>query len=197
MSIIVLAVVGVVVGAALHLAMIFLNIAPVNSLSQEHVPGIYSYVSPDFAQGWKLFAPNPQSVNTHVQARATVLMPDGSLTTTSWVDLSAMDDAQIVHDPFPSQVHQNELSVAWENFVSSRDNQGRSVGEYGILAQKYLLRVVAHRLGPHRDGGTVLRIQLRSADTPVGTPPWMNKHTDTGTSYQVLPWWAVKSEDFQ
>ncbi|MFJ9416212.1 DUF5819 family protein [Streptomyces sp. NPDC101227] len=196
-TIVVLAVVGVVVAAVVHLAMVFLHAAPTNSFSQQHVTGITNYVTPDFAQGWKLFAPNPQDENSHVQARAQVLMPDGSLTTTSWVDLGAMDEARIVHNAFPSQTQQSELFTAWSNFANSQDGQGRPLGALGNLTQQYLLRIVAQRFGPHLNGGTVVRIQLRSAVTPVQTPPWVHKKIDASTSYQLLPWWPVKTEDFK
>ncbi|MEU9126185.1 DUF5819 family protein [Streptomyces sp. NPDC048506] len=197
MSIIVLVVVGVLTGAAVHMGMLFLGTAPANSLSQQHAAGINNYIGPEFAQEWKLFAPNPVSVNSHVQARAKVLMPDGSLTTTGWVDLTAIDEAQIVHNPLPSQAHQNELRLAWTNFFVSLDAKDRPVGLFGNLMQQYLLRIVAHRLGPHFNGGTVQRVQVRSADTPVGAPPWSKQHSNTRTSYLVLPWWTVKAEDFK
>lgn len=196
-SIIALAVVGVVVAATVHLAMLFLNSAPWNSFSQQHAADIDKYVGSEFAQEWQLYAPNPQSVNTHVQARAKVQMPSGTLTDTGWVDLTAMDDERIVHNPLPSQAHQNELHHAWSNYVDSLDNEGRPVGLYGKLMQQYLLRIVAHRLGPQVNGGTVQFIQLRSANTPVGKPPWSVQQIDTQTSYVVQPWWAVTAEDFK
>src|SRR2546427_266272 len=56
--IIALTVVGVVVGAAVHSGMLFLSYAPSNPFSEQHAAGINTYVSPEFAQGWKLFAPN-------------------------------------------------------------------------------------------------------------------------------------------
>ncbi|MFH9981217.1 DUF5819 family protein [Streptomyces sp. NPDC017179] len=197
MTIIALAVVGVAVAAIVHLTMLFLNNAPLNSFSQQHAAAIDKYLVPEFSQGWQLYAPNPKSVNTHVQARAKVKMPSGSLTDTGWVDLTAMDDERIVHNPLPSQAHQNELHAVWNNYVDSLDNEGRPVGLFGKLMQQYLLRIVAHRLGPQVDGGTVQFIQLRSADTPVGRPPWSLQQTDTQTSYVVQPWWAVKAEDFK
>ncbi|MFB6962290.1 DUF5819 family protein [Streptomyces sp. NPDC056309] len=197
MSIIALAVVGVVVAAIVHLAMLFLNSAPLNSFSQQHAADIDKYVASEFSQKWQLYAPNPQSVNTHVQARAKVRMPSGSLTGTGWVDLTAMDDERIVHNPLPSKTHQNELLYAWSNYVDSLDNEGRPVGLYGKLMQRYLLRIVAHRLGPQVNGGTVQFIQLRSANTPVGQPPWSAQQIDTQTSYVVQPWWVVKAEDFK
>ncbi|MGW3954087.1 DUF5819 family protein [Streptomyces sp. NPDC004752] len=197
MSIIALVVVAVVVAATVHLAMLFLYNAPSNSFSRQHAAGIDKYVVPEFVQEWQLFAPNPQSANTHVQARAKVQMPNGTLTDTGWVDLTAMDQERIVHNPLPSQAHQNELPHAWSHFVDSLDNKGRPVGVYGQLMRQYVLRIAAHRLGPQVNGGTVRFIQLRSADIPVGTPPWSGQQTDTRTDYLVQPWWAVKAEDFK
>ncbi|MCQ4083217.1 DUF5819 family protein [Streptomyces sp. RB6PN25] len=196
--VIALTVAAVIVGAAFHLGMVFLSIAPSNTLSQQYSTTINDYVYPEFEQNWKLFAPNPLQENDDVQARAEVLMPDGTSTTTGWVDLTALDQAQIVHNPFPSHTQQNELRRAWSFYTDSHDSQGHPVGLRGTLAQEYVLRIVAHRFGPHLNGGTVQRIQVRSADTPVGSPPWSgdSNGTSTATSYQPQPWWNVSSEDF-
>ncbi|MFF0227868.1 DUF5819 family protein [Streptomyces sp. NPDC004629] len=197
MSIIALTVVGVVVAATAHLAMLFLYNAPSNSFSQRHAANIDKYVSPELVQEWQLFAPNPQSVNTHVQARTKVQMPDGRLTDTGWVDLTAMDQKRIVHHPLPSHAHQDELPHAWANFADSLDTEGRPVGLYGELMRQYVLRIAAHRLGPEVNGGTVRLIQVRSANTPVGEPPWSGQQADTRTGYEVQPWWPVTAEDFK
>ncbi|MER6525543.1 DUF5819 family protein [Streptomyces sp. NPDC001508] len=197
MSIIALTVVGVVAAATVHLTMLFLYNAPTNSFSQRHAADIEKYVAPEFVQEWQLFAPDPQSVNTHVHARAKVQMPGGNLTDTGWVDLTAMDQKRIVHNPLPSHAHQDELPHAWSNFVDSLDNEGRPTGLYGELMRQYVLRIAAHRLGPQVDGGTVRFIQLRSADTPVGKPPWSGQQADTRTGYAVQPWWDVNAEDFK
>lgn len=205
MTIVVTAVAGVVVAAAVHLAMLFLNNAPPNSLSRQHAAVIYRYVAPEFTQEWQLFAPNPQSSNIHVEARAKVLMPDGNgngngglgLTETGWVDLTAMDEKGIRHHPFPSEAHQNELRLAWTNYIYSLDTEGRPVGQFGDLTQRLLLRLAIQRLEPQVNGGAIRFVQLRSAATPVGAPPWSDQQTatDTRTGYLVQPWWAVKAED--
>ncbi|MEU8832714.1 DUF5819 family protein [Streptomyces sp900116325] len=195
--IIVLSVVGVAVAAVVHSVMLFLNIAPLNTVSQKHAAGLNSYIYPEFAQDWKLFAPNPTSANTHVQARVKVLMPDGALKTTGWMDLTAMDEAWIVHNPLPSQAHQNQLRGAWANYVSTLDDKGRPVGLFGTMMQEYLVRIAAQRFGPHFDGGTVQNVQLRSASTPIAAPSWSNQYVDTTTGYLVEPWWTVKAEDFK
>ncbi|MFF3020658.1 DUF5819 family protein [Streptomyces sp. NPDC057939] len=201
MGIVVLAVAAVMVAAALHLAMLFLNNAPANALSRQHAALINRYVAPEFTQEWQLFAPNPQSSNVHVQARAQVLAPDadgrpGRFTETDWVDLTAIDERGILHNPFPSEAHQNELRLAWTNYIYSLDDKGLPTGEFGNLTQRLLLRLAVDRLEPRVDG-TLRAVQLRSAVTPVGAPAWSDQRIDTGTQYLVQPWWAVKGEDLK
>jgi hypothetical protein len=187
---------AVTLGAAVHLAMIFLDLAPSNTLSRANVGAINAYVYPEFEQNWKLFAPDPLQQNSHVQARAEVREPDGGTRTTGWVDVTAMDEAQILHNPFPSHINQNELRRAWSFYTDSHDDQNRSNGLRGDLAQRYVLRIVAHRFGPHLNGGAVERIQVRSATWAVAAPPWSGEQIDTRPGYRVLPWWAVSTEDF-
>ena len=197
MIVVALTVAAVGLGAAVHLGMVFLSVAPPNPFSQRHSTTINSYVYPEFEQNWKLFAPNPVEENDHVQARAEVLMPDGTSATTGWVDLTAMDDAQIFHNPFPSHTQQNELRRAWSFYTDSHDSQAHPIGLRGTLSQEYVLRIVAHRFGPHLDGGNVQRIQVRSANAPIAPPSWSSEEgTNTGTNYQLQPWWNVSPEDF-
>ncbi|MFF9003366.1 DUF5819 family protein [Streptomyces achromogenes] len=192
---IVVTAVAVVAGAAVHLAVVFLAIAPPNDLSQRHATGISRYLGPEFAQQWRLFAPNPSTANTHVHARAQIETPDGTLTTTRWLDMTAEDETRIAHHPLPGQAYQNELRVAWNNFIESLDGQGRPTGLYGSLMRRYLVRIAVQRLGTGAEGGTVRRVQLRSAVTPVPAPPWSYQYVDTRTSYLVQPWWTVGAED--
>ncbi len=191
-----LAVAAVTVGVAVHLAMVFLHVAPTNTASQKYARTISDYIYPEFEQNWKLFAPNPLQENSDVQARAEVRKPDGTVATTGWVDLTAMDIARIRHNPIPSHTEQNELRRAWSFYTDTHDDQNRSNGLRGDLAQSYVLRIVAHRFGPHLNGGDVQRVQVRSATTAVGAPPWSTEKIDTRTYYRVLPWWAVSPEDF-
>ncbi|MEU0370841.1 DUF5819 family protein [Streptomyces sp. NPDC006283] len=194
--VITLSVVGVLIAVAVHSAMLFLNSAPSNSLSRQHVVGIGKYINPEFTQNWQLFAPDPMSTNIHVQARVKVMRPNGEPFTTGWVDLTALDEAWIKHNPLPSQTQQNQLRSAWDGFVSTLDDKGRPTGLYGELMQQYLLRIAAHRFGPYVSGGTVQAIQLRSASTPIAAPPWSDQYVNTQTGYLVEPWWTVKGEDF-
>lgn len=189
--------VGVVaVAVAVHLTMVFLHVAPANTLSKQHDATIDAYMYPEFEQNWKLFAPNPLQSNIAVQARAEIVHDDGSTETTGWVDLSAQDGAHIRGNPLPSHTAQNELRRAWDFYVGSHDSDGRSTGLRGELSQEYVERIVMDRFGPRRDGGTVHRVQVRSATTRVAAPAWSSERYDTGTEYQATPWWDVDPAAF-
>lgn len=187
---------AVAIGAAVHLAMVFLELAPPNTVSQAEAKTVNAYIYPEFEQNWKLFAPNPLQENSDVQARAEVVLPNGTAQTTGWVDLTAMDDAKVLHNPFPSHANQNELRRAWGFYTDTHDDQNRSNGMRGDLAQQYVLRIVAHRFGPRLNGGALQRIQVRSETWAVAAPPWSSEKIDTRPVYRVLPWWSVGSEDF-
>ncbi len=187
---------AVAVGAVVHLAMVFLYVSPPNTLSKADATTINGYIYPEFEQNWKLFAPDPLQSNSDVQARAEVLRPDGTVQTTGWVDLTAMDETKILHNPFPSHTKQNELRRAWSFYTDTHDAQDRPTSPRGDLAQSYVLHIVAQRFGPHLNGGTVQRVQVRSVTWAVAAPPWSTERIDTRPAYRVVPWWNVSSEDF-
>jgi hypothetical protein len=185
---------AVAVGALLHLGMVFLSVAPSNTLSTQHAKAVNDYVLPEFEQNWKLFAPDPLQQNVHIQARAQVLKPGGGTETTGWVDLTGMDISAMRHDPFPSHTQQNELRRAWGYYTDTHDNQERPTSsEGGDLSSTYLQRIIQGRFGPKLDGGTVSEIQARSATTPVGQPSWVVGASAPTTQYRTLPWWSVDS----
>ncbi|MCQ8195027.1 DUF5819 family protein [Streptomyces rugosispiralis] len=183
------------VAAAIHLSAAFLNVSPPNTLTKRHGAAIDDYVYPEFERVWKLFAPNPLQQNIAVQARAEIRTSDGGTATTGWRDLSAQDGAAIHHNPLPSHTQQNELRRGWEFYVGSHDTRERPQGMRGNLSEQYIRRIVMLRLGREEDGGTVERIQVRSATTPVAPPPWSDEKIDTKTVYRTLPWWTVTSDD--
>jgi len=190
-----IAVAVVTVAVAVHLAMVFLHVAPANTLTKQHGQAVDDYVYPEFEQNWKLFAPNPLQQNIAVHARALVAKDDGGTETTGWVDLSAMDGKAIEHNIAPSHTQQNELRRAWEFYSGAHDDKGKAVGLRGELSEQYLRRLVMLRFGPELNGGTVERIQVRSATSPVALPAWSNEKTDAKTEYRVQPWWQVNSAD--
>ncbi|MBM9505897.1 DUF5819 family protein [Actinacidiphila acididurans] len=184
----------VAVGALYHLGMVFLHVAPSNTLSKEHATAVSDYIYPEFEQNWKLFAPDPLQQNIHVQARADVLEPDGSRQTTGWVDLTAIDIAAMRHNPFPSHTQQNELRRAWGFYTDTHDTTERATaGDRSDLSRTYLLQIVEKRFGPTLNGGKVTRVQVRSATTPVAQPPWITGGAAQSTDYRVLPWWDVNT----
>ncbi|MGW7437784.1 DUF5819 family protein [Streptomyces sp. NPDC054849] len=182
---------AVAVAACAHLVLVFLHVAPSNTVSKQHARTIDDWIYPEFEQNWKLFAPNPLQQNIAVEVRAEVRTAGGELITTAWRDLSAEDGAAIRHSLLPSHTEQNELRRAWDFFTGSHDEDDKPNGERGELSEEYLRRIAVDRLTPEHRGGHILRIQLRSATTAVPAPKWSTETTDTQTYYRELPWWTV------
>jgi hypothetical protein len=184
--------------AAVHLGLIFLHLAPSNTVSKQHDSAIDTYVFPEYEQNWKLFAPNPLQQNIAVHARAEVHTPSGALQRTEWVSLTATDAEHIRGNLVPSHVSQNELRRAWDFFDSSHDTDNNPTGLRGDLSEQYFKRIVMMRLGTGTgevDGGRVQRIQVRSATDAVPPPRWSGETVDTETKYRELSWWPVTDAD--
>ncbi|RST08340.1 hypothetical protein EF910_03370 [Streptomyces sp. WAC07149] len=180
------------VGACLHLGLVFLHVAPANTVGKQNARLVDGWIYPEFEQNWKLFAPNPLQQNIAVEARAQVRTAGGELVTRDWRDLSAEDGAAIRHGLLPSHTQQNELRRAWDFFTGSHDEDNKPDGERGELAEQYLKRIAADRLASRKDAGDrIVRIQLRSATRSVAAPSWSGEKTDTQTYYRELPWWNV------
>ncbi|MEU0129638.1 DUF5819 family protein [Streptomyces sp. NPDC006289] len=177
-----------------HVAMIFLHVAPSNTLTKQHGQAVDDWVYPEFEQNWKLFAPNPLQQNISVQVRAEVGGAEGR-STTRWIDLSREDGAAIRGNVLPSHVDQNELRRAWDFFKGSHDSENRPNGMRGELSERYIRRIVMLRLAEHDYGGAVERIQVRSAVRSVGAPSWSDEKISTEPDYRELPWWIVRDSD--
>ncbi|MFB0625852.1 DUF5819 family protein [Streptomyces sp. AB3(2024)] len=186
-----LALAAVAVAACTHLALVFLHVAPSNTVSKRNAALIDGWIYPEFEQNWKLFAPNPLQQNIAVEVRAQVRTRGGELVTSGWRDLSAEDGAAIRHNPLPSHTEQNELRRAWDFFTGSHDDDDKPTGERGALSEEYLRRIALERLVPVYRDGRILRVQLRSATRSVPAPSWSDEKTDTQTYYRELPWWTV------
>ncbi|MCF3177216.1 hypothetical protein IPZ61_28355 [Streptomyces sioyaensis] len=182
---------------AIHLAMMFLHVAPSNTLSRQQGALISDYVYPEYEQNWKLFAPNPLQQNIAVQVRGQLRTEDGAVRTTGWTDLTARDGRAILHNPLPSHTQQNQLRRAWELFSSSHNAQNRPVGPRGELSERYIRRLVLLRMEGEwtRGGGRVEQIQVRSQTTAVTPPPWSAEKISDKPVYRVLPWWQVTAAD--
>ncbi len=191
-----LAVVAVV--ACVHLGMVFLHVAPSNTVTKQHGRAIDEWIYPEFEQNWKLFAPNPLQQNIDVQVRARIRATDGGATETGWYDLSALDGAAIDGNPLPSHTQQNELRRAWDFYAGTHDNENRPVGLRGNLSERYLRRVVLLRLdreGAGGKGAVVERVQVRSRTTNVRPPEWSDEQVSDKPGLRELPWWTVPEED--
>ncbi|WP_445280077.1 DUF5819 family protein [Streptomyces sp. DSM 118148] len=189
---------AVAIAACVHLGMVFLSLAPANTVTKQHGKAIEDWVYPEFEQNWKLFAPNPLQQNIAVQVRAEVRTKDGDLRTTGWRDLSARDGAAIDGNLVPSHTQQNELRRAWDFLAATHGTDNRPVGLRGALSETYMRRIVVMRL--YREDaigrqGVVQRVQVRSRTTNVRPPVWSREQFSAKPVYRVLPWWTVTADE--
>ncbi|MEU6995792.1 DUF5819 family protein [Streptomyces sp. NPDC046465] len=188
----------VAAAACVHIGMLFLHVAPSNTVTKQHGDVVDDWIYPEFEQNWKLFAPNPLQQNVAVQARAELRTTDGNMRTTDWYELSAQDGADIDGSLLPSHTQQNELRRAWDFYVGSHDAKNRPVGLRGQLSERYVRRIAYMRLDHEAPGGKgdkIVNVQLRSKTTNVPLPKWSEEKISTKPSYRLLPWWPVKPED--
>ncbi|MGW0734351.1 DUF5819 family protein [Streptomyces sp. NPDC002851] len=190
-----LALAGIVVAVCVHLAMVFLHVAPANTVTKQHGRAVDAWIYPEFEQNWKLFAPNPLQQNIAVQARAQLRTGDGGLRQTGWYNLSAQDGAAIDGNLLPSHTQQNELRRAWDFYTAWHDSENRATGVRGELSEHYMRRIAVLRLGREEPDTPLVRVQLRSKTTNVQPPAWTDETVDKKPEYRELPWWTVTDED--
>ncbi|MFB7632511.1 DUF5819 family protein [Streptomyces sp. NPDC056149] len=188
---------GIAVAVLIHLGMMFLHVAPSNTLSKQQSGLISDYVYPEYEQNWKLFAPNPLQQNIDVQVRAQLRGRDGAVRTTDWTDLSARDGQAILHNPLPSHTQQNQLRRGWELLSNTLDAQNRPTGERGEMFARYLRRIVMLRMSGEwtKGGDRIEQVQVRSRTTAVLPPPWSAEKISDKPVYRVLPWWQITAND--
>lgn len=179
------------VTALLHVAVVFLAVAPSNSLSRRYSHQINAWVYPFFEQNWRLFAPNPDSVNRQILARTAHTASDGSMRVSPWVDLTAVDRAAIEHHVFPSHTAQNLLRRAWSSYIETHGADDTARSERAEMMQTYLSNIAAARVADHDRGGTFDFIQLRVVTRPVAAPG--ARRPPTPVENRLLPWWKVTS----
>lgn len=183
--------------AVVHVLMAFLYVAPANTISTQYSQQINAWVDPYFDQNWRLFAPDPQSAEQQISARTAKAGPHGGLQVGGWVDLSAVDEAAVRHDPFPSHTAQNMLRRAWAAYLDSHGNNDQSASPQAQMFQEYLLNIAAQRVAAHGQRGFDL-VQLRVVTTPIA--PASSRATGSAapasaSSVRYLPWWKVQSHD--
>lgn len=188
----------VAAGVCAHLGMVFLHLAPSNTVSKQHHETISDWIYPEFEQNWKLFAPNPLQQNITVQVRAEMYTADGASRTTGWYNLSSQDGRAIDGSLVPSHTQQNLLRRAWGFFASAHDDDNRPVGLRGTLSEAYLRRIAVmrlHRADAAGPGGVVARVQIRSRTAHVPPPDWSEEKISTEPVYRTLPWWSVPDDE--
>ncbi|MFJ4800281.1 MULTISPECIES: DUF5819 family protein [Streptomyces] len=183
--------------ALVHVLLVFLQVAPPNPISQQYSRQINAWVFPLFEQNWRLFAPDPESVNRQISARTMHTAPDGTVQVSDWFDLTALDTAAVKHDPFPSHTAQNMLRRAWTSYLETHGGDDRPHSQRALMIQQYLGNIAADRVTAHRRG-TFESIQLRVITVSIAAPPTAGgpdpgaavpKPADT----RYLPWWKVAS----
>lgn len=173
---------------AVQLVSMFLEAAPRNTVSRQYRAQLSWWVEPWLEQDWRLFAPDPQTSNVTIRARAR--HTDGTIT--AWVDLTAADYAAVAHDPMPSQVNQNELRRAWDAYLSAVAPSGNAGSANARLIKKYLADVAAERLAGSTVGATagsvagpIAAVQFQAQSTPIALPGTAARPTPKAVS---TPW---------
>ncbi|MGW0392558.1 DUF5819 family protein [Streptomyces sp. NPDC003042] len=181
--------------ALIHVLLVFLHVAPANTVSQLYSRPVNAWVLPLFEQNWRLFAPDPESVNRQISARTLRTAPDGTVEVSGWFDLSAVDESSVEHNPFPSHTTQNMLRRAWSSYLETlgRDDQPRS--ERAVMMQTYLRNIAVDRVAAHRSG-SFDSIQLRVITSAIVAPSAAGRSRPATTGAapidtRYLPWWKV------
>jgi hypothetical protein len=185
------AVVLCLAASVVHVLLVFLHVAPVNTVSKRYSPLINAWVYPFFEQNWRLFAPDPEAVNRRIMARTAHTTSDGSAQVSPWFDLTAVDNSAVEHHPFPSHTAQNMLRRAWAGYVDSHGGDDKARTERALMMQKYLSNIAADRVAALR-GGTFDFIQLRVVALPVAAPGTATgNRAPTPVENRLLPWRKV------
>ncbi|OKK16094.1 hypothetical protein AMK16_25575 [Streptomyces sp. CB00455] len=183
--------------ALVHVLLVFLHVAPPNAVSQLYSRPINAWVHPLFEQNWRLFAPDPESVNRQISARTRRTAADGTTEVSGWFDLSAVDTSAVEHNPFPSHTEQNMLRRAWSSYLEAFGGDDQPRSERAVMMQTYLRNIAADRVAAHRRG-SFDSIQLRVITLPVTTPDPAGGARQAAAGpkpleTRYLPWWKVAS----
>ncbi|MFJ4837711.1 DUF5819 family protein [Streptomyces sp. NPDC088746] len=171
--------------------MVFLHVAPANPVSKRYSPQVNAWVYPLFEQNWRLFAPDPDSVNRQILARTSHTAPDGSVRVSDWFDLAAVDSSAVEHNAFPSHTAQNLLRRAWTTYVELHGGDDGASSERAVMLQQYLRNIAAERFADHNSGPFEF-IQLRVLTLPIAAPGTAaSKRPPAPVENRLLPWWKV------
>ncbi|MER5384296.1 DUF5819 family protein [Streptomyces sp. NPDC002688] len=185
------AVVLCLAASVVHVILVFLHVAPTNTLSKRYSPQINAWVFPFFEQNWRLFAPDPESVNRQILVRTAHTERDGSVQASPWFDLTAVDSSAVEHQVFPSHTAQNLLRRAWAGYVDSHGGDDKAHTERALMMQKYLSNIAADRVAARR-GSTFDFVQLRVVTLPIAAPgASAGDRPPRPVENRLLPWWKV------
>ncbi|MFJ8757733.1 DUF5819 family protein [Streptomyces cyaneofuscatus] len=187
--------------ALAHVGLVFLHVAPSNVVSQRFNSQVDAWIYPFFEQNWRLFAPDPDSVNRQISARTAHTTPDGSVQVSDWVDLTAVDTAAIKHNPLPSHTAQNMLRRSWTSYAELHGGDDLSRSDRAVMMQRYLRNIAADRMAAEQDGKPFENIQLRVITLPVPAQGRTEGDRTAATAAaaknagtRLLPWWKVTSD---
>jgi hypothetical protein len=181
-----------------HVVLIFFHVAPPNPVSRRYSQQIDAWIYPLFEQNWRLFAPNPESVNRQVLARTAHAGPSGSMRVSPWFDLSAVDNEAVEHQVFPSHTAQNLLRRAWASYTETHGEDDTARSERAVMIRKYLNNIASDRIAEHRgdSGRDVDFIQIRVITLPVAAPGAdAGDHPPKPVENRLLPWWKVTPDE--
>ncbi|WP_329010552.1 MULTISPECIES: DUF5819 family protein [unclassified Streptomyces] len=180
-----------VAATLVHVFLVFLHVAPANNVSKKFSPQINAWVFPFFEQNWRLFAPEPESVNRQILVRTARTGPGGSFQVSTWFDLTALDHAAVEHQPFPSHTAQNLLRRAWSSYVDSHGGDDKARTERALMMQKYLTGIAADRVAAHKSGSFDF-VQIRVVTRPIpASGSAAGSSAPKPAENRLLPWWKV------
>ncbi|SEC82965.1 hypothetical protein SAMN05428938_3089 [Streptomyces sp. KS_5] len=182
-----------------HVVLVFLYVAPSNAISKAYNQQINAWVRPLFSQNWRLFAPEPQSVNRQISAKVRYTAPNGTRRVSGWIDLSSMDDSAVKHHVFPSHTAQNMLRQAWNSYLKTHGSDDQPYSERALLIEKYLRNIAVDRVTAQQRG-PFDSIQLRVTTLPIAPPRPADGSRPAATApapavIRYLPWWKVDSHE--
>lgn len=181
----------------LHVAFVFLHVAPANPISQRYARQIQGWIYPFFEQNWRLFAPDPESAVPQISARTAGVSSDGAHQVSGWFDLTAVDNAGVRHDPFPSHTTQNMLRRAWSGYLDTHGTSDVSYSDRAVMWQEYLRNIAVERVHAARRG-SITDIQLRVRTVPVARDDAAGRTlrvSPAAVDTRNLPWWKVTAHD--
>lgn len=180
-----------------HVLFVFLQVAPANPISQRYARQIQSWVYPLFEQNWRLFAPDPQSSLMQISARTVRNSAHGSQQVSGWFDLTAVDDAAVRHDPFPSHSAQNMLRRAWTGYLESHGNGDGDYSDRAVMWGHYLRNIAVDRVTAARPGA-ITGIQLRVRTQPIAGDDATGRKQQvppSAVNTRYLPWWKASTHE--